>query len=73
MIQDYYCQVFGKAATSETLTYCRQELMQVIWLLLMDDEFMYAYEFSVVIECLDGVRRRVFLHFFTYSADYPEK
>jgi hypothetical protein len=47
--------------------------MQAIWLLLMDDEFMHAYEFGVVIECLDGIRRRVFPHFFTYSADYPEK
>jgi hypothetical protein len=47
--------------------------MQAIWLLLMDDDFMHAYEFGIVIECLDGIRRRIFPRFFTYSADYPEK
>lgn len=47
--------------------------MQAIWLLLMDDDFMHAYEFGVVIECLDGISRRVFPRFFSYSADYPEK
>jgi hypothetical protein len=47
--------------------------MQAIWLLLMDDDFMHAYEFGIVIEFLDGIRWRVFPRFFTYSADYPEK
>ncbi|KAG1811133.1 uncharacterized protein BJ212DRAFT_1579186 [Suillus subaureus] len=72
-IQDFYRCVFGKPATAEMLTYCRQELMQAIWLLLMDDDFMHAYEFGVVIKCLDGISRRVFPQFFSYSADYPEK
>jgi hypothetical protein len=58
---------------AEVLTHCRHELMQAIWLLLMDDDFMHAYEFGIVIEFLDGIRRRVFPRFFTYSADYPEK
>jgi hypothetical protein len=39
----------------------------------MDDDFIHAYEFGIVIECLDGIRRRIFPRFFTYSADYPEK
>jgi hypothetical protein len=39
----------------------------------MDDDFMHAYEFGIIIECLDGIRRRIFPRFFTYSADYPEK
>lgn len=47
--------------------------MQAIWLLLINNDFMHAYEFGVVIEFLDGVQRRVFPHFFTYSADYPKK
>jgi hypothetical protein len=47
--------------------------MQAIWLLLLDDDFMHAYEFGIIVECLDGVSRRVFPQFFTYSADYPEK
>ncbi|KAG2348745.1 hypothetical protein BDR05DRAFT_980136 [Suillus weaverae] len=64
---------FDKPATAEVLTHCRHELMQAIWLLLMDDDFMHAYEFGIVIEFLDGICRRVFPRFFTYSADYPEK
>ncbi|KAG2061332.1 hypothetical protein BDR06DRAFT_1001641 [Suillus hirtellus] len=56
-IQDFYHHVFGKPATAEMLTYCHQELMQAIWLLLMDDDFMHAYEFGIVIECLDGISR----------------
>jgi hypothetical protein len=72
-LQDFYKVCFDKPATSEILTFCRHELMHAIWLLLMDDEFMHAYEFGIVIEFLDGVSRRIFPRFFTYSADYPEK
>jgi Plavaka transposase len=34
---------------------------------------MHAYEHGIVIDCADGIRRRIFPRFFTYSADYPEK
>jgi hypothetical protein len=27
----------------------------------------------MVIKCVDGIVRRIFPRFFTYSADYPEK
>jgi Plavaka transposase len=47
--------------------------MQAIWDLLLDEEFLHAYEHGIIIECGDGVTRRVFPRFFTYSADYPEK
>ena len=72
-LHDLYKATFGKVIRAEVLTYCQHELMQAIWLLLIDDDFMHAYEFGIVIEFLDGVQRRVFPHFFTYSADYPEK
>ncbi|KIM60200.1 hypothetical protein SCLCIDRAFT_26719 [Scleroderma citrinum Foug A] len=65
-LHDFYKATFGKAIRADILTHS-------IWLLLIDDDFMHAYEFRIVIEFLDGVQRRVFLHFFTYSADYPEK
>ncbi|KAG2743054.1 hypothetical protein P692DRAFT_20878962 [Suillus brevipes Sb2] len=71
-LQDFYQACFNKPATSEILTFCRHELMHAIWLLLMDDKFMHAYKFGIVIEFLNGVSRRVFPRFFTYSADYPE-
>lgn len=47
--------------------------MQAIWLLLLDDDFMHAYQFGLVIEFADGILRCVFPRIFTYSADYPEK
>ncbi|KAK7689177.1 hypothetical protein QCA50_007868 [Cerrena zonata] len=47
--------------------------MQQIWLLLLNKEFMHAYEHGIIILCGDGIRRRVFPRFLVYSADYPEK
>ena len=34
---------FGKPATEGVLRHLRRELVQAIWMLLMDDEFMHAY------------------------------
>ena len=39
----------------------------------MDDDFVEAYRDGVIIECFDGVKRRVYPRIFTYAADYPEK
>lgn len=63
----------GMAARSPVLTHCRRELMQAVWRLLLDDEFLEAYTHGLVIKCADGITRRVFPRIFTYSADYPEK
>lgn len=41
--------------------------------MLLDDEFLKAYEHGVVIDCCDGKKRRFYLRIFAYSADYPEK
>ncbi|KAK0226736.1 hypothetical protein EDD85DRAFT_923411 [Armillaria nabsnona] len=72
-IQDMYLTLFDKPASSELLTFLKRELMQKIWALLLDSEFMEAYEHGIVIACTDGISRRVYPRFFTYSADYPEK
>ena len=47
--------------------------MQVIWTLLLDSNFVHAYEFGIVMKFADGVLHRVFLRLFTYTANYPEK
>ena len=47
--------------------------MQEVWCLLLDDEFVAAYQHGIVIKCADGVFRCVYPRIFTYSADYPEK
>ncbi|GLB33254.1 hypothetical protein LshimejAT787_0101380 [Lyophyllum shimeji] len=74
IVQDIYGDIFGgMAASAATLTHLKRELMHAIWLLLLDPEFMHAYVHGIVVKCADGVTRRLFPRFFTYSADYPEK
>ncbi|KAK0190252.1 hypothetical protein F5146DRAFT_1102746 [Armillaria mellea] len=72
-IQDMYMKTFGSLASKELLTFLKHELIQKIWKLLLDPEFMHTYEHGIVIECADGIVRRVYPCFFTYSADYLEK
>ena len=47
--------------------------MQQIWLGLMDEAFMHAWEHGIVVKCGDGVTQRLFFRFMIYAADYPEK
>jgi len=66
-------KTFGTSVTVAVLTHCKCELMQAIWLFLLNSEFIEAYEKGMVIRFPDGILRRVFLRLFTYAADYPEK
>lgn len=34
---------------------------------------MHAYRHGIIVLCADGIVRRLYPRFFTYSADYPEK
>lgn len=63
----------GKGASAQLLAHCRRELFHESWKLILDDEFVQAYKHGIVIDCADGIRRRVYPRIFTYSADYPEK
>ncbi|THU91087.1 hypothetical protein K435DRAFT_820957 [Dendrothele bispora CBS 962.96] len=72
-VQDRYQNKIGFPASSATLTHLKRELMQAIWALILDPEFMHAYEHGILLKCGDGVTRRLFPRFFTYSVDYPEK
>jgi hypothetical protein len=47
--------------------------MHAVWKVLLDEEFLHAYKYGIVIKCADGIERRVYPRLFTYSADYPEK
>lgn len=47
--------------------------MQACWAILLDDDFLDAYMHGMVLECPDGITRRLYPRIFTYSADYPEK
>jgi hypothetical protein len=44
-----------------------------VWNLLLDDVFVYAFKYGMVVKCAGGVERRAYPRFFTYSADYPER
>ncbi|KAH9942660.1 hypothetical protein B0H21DRAFT_710231 [Amylocystis lapponica] len=41
-LQDIYKELYGISATVGVLQFCKRELMQAIWLLLLDPEFMQA-------------------------------
>lgn len=65
--------MYGIPATAAVLTFLKRELMQKIWLLLLDDRFMYMYVHGLVLLCGDSILRRLFIRIFLYAADYPEK
>ncbi|TDL20865.1 hypothetical protein BD410DRAFT_725117, partial [Rickenella mellea] len=70
----YFIREFtGRAATSGMMTHCRRETMHGAWRMLLDDDFLHAYEHGMVVKCSDGITRRIYPRIFTYSADYPEK
>jgi hypothetical protein len=63
----------GKGLNSECATHCHREFFHEQWKILLDDEFLQAYEHGIVVCCCDGIKRRFYPRIFTYSADYPEK
>jgi hypothetical protein len=73
--QDFAAKFHKKWGTQkkDIITHCRRELMHAVWNFLLDDEFIHAYKYGMVIRCTDGIEHRIYPRFFTYSADYPEK
>lgn len=55
------------------LAHCHRELTHEQWKILLDNDFLYAYEHGIVLDCGDGQQRRFYPRIFTYSADYCEK
>ncbi|KAK2461376.1 hypothetical protein APHAL10511_006600 [Amanita phalloides] len=41
--QDVYRKAYDTPASVDIITHCKHELFQLIWLLILDDEFMDAY------------------------------
>lgn len=71
--QEWFRAKVGSVPSSDILTHCHCELMHSSWRLLLDQEFLHAYIYGIVIKCTDGVTQCVFPQIFTYSVDYPEK
>ncbi|KIK35174.1 hypothetical protein CY34DRAFT_56217, partial [Suillus luteus UH-Slu-Lm8-n1] len=63
----------GNGLNSDCTTHCHREFFHEQWKILLDDEFLEAYEHGIVVCCCDGIMRRFYPRIFTYSADYPEK
>ena len=71
---DWYQEKFGIAPSAATITHCKRELIQALWLLIISTPaFVDAYQNGVLIYFADDVLRHVFPRFFAYMADYPEK
>ncbi|KAJ3821654.1 hypothetical protein F5880DRAFT_1485705 [Lentinula raphanica] len=62
-----------KTQSKEIMAHCNRELYHAVLRFLLNDEFVHAYKYGMVIKCFDGKERRVYPRFFTWSADYPEK
>ena len=58
---------------NQLMAHCRRELIQAVWRYILDDDFIHAMIYGVVVTCYDGIKRRIYPRLFTYSADYPEK
>ena len=71
--QDEYRKHYTHASSDDVYTHCKCELMHAIWKLLLNVQFADTYKNGIVIKFFDGITRRVFPRFFTYSADYPKK
>lgn len=72
--QDVYGRLYdGAVASKDVLAHCKRELMQAVWNLLLDPDFVKAYVEGQWILFPDGIERLVFPCIFAYSADYPEK
>lgn len=72
-IHDIIFEETGKSTSKAQLPHLRRELFHAVWDLLLDDDFVIAYQHGIAMECGDGVTRRIYLRIYTYSADYPEK
>ena len=63
----------GKRPSDKFIAHCRRELLHAQWNILLDDDFLAAYQHGIVVECCDGIMRRFYPRLLTYSADYKEK
>ena len=64
---------FGVPPPPDVITHCRRELFHEVVKLILEGKFAEAYKHGIMIMFPDGITRRVFPRFYSYSADYPEK
>ncbi|KAK7444353.1 hypothetical protein VKT23_015366 [Stygiomarasmius scandens] len=73
-IKNAYKKIYGVLPTADVLSHLKQELMQAVWnVLLNDPSLLEAFVNGLILPCIDGITRRFMIRWFTYAADYPEK
>jgi len=63
----------GKQPSSRFMAHCRREVFHAQWDILLDEEFLEAYQHGIVVKCCYEIIRRFYPRLITYSADYKEK
>ncbi|KAF8834349.1 hypothetical protein BDN67DRAFT_915135 [Paxillus ammoniavirescens] len=66
--KDFVTEWSGGKPSDTPLTHCHRELCHAQWCILLDNEFLEAYEHGIVITCQDEVRCQIYPQIFTYSA-----
>jgi hypothetical protein len=66
-------EISGQANMARSLhTHCQREVLHAQLRVILDDDFMHAYEHGIEVY-IEKVWRRFYIRILTYSADYPEK
>ncbi|KAK7439030.1 hypothetical protein VKT23_017736 [Stygiomarasmius scandens] len=73
LVKDKYFEIYGVHPNEDVLRFLKREVIQAVYFLLLNPEFRDAYLNGLLVTCADGILRRLFPRFFSYSADYPEK
>ena len=66
-------QTGGVHPSAAFMTFCHREFIHGQWKILLDDDFIEAWQHGCPILCSDGVTRRFYIRIFSHSGDYPEK
>jgi hypothetical protein len=69
----WYQEQTGHVLPSDVLTHMKHKLMHAVWRLMLDKEFMKAYDKGTLVNFADGKTWLVLPRIFTYLADYLEK
>ncbi|CEL56121.1 hypothetical protein RSOLAG1IB_07574 [Rhizoctonia solani AG-1 IB] len=73
-VQEEICEAHGgRPPNGALITHLRRELVHAVWGHILDDDFVDAWKNGMVVECADGIERRVFPRIKVNSVDYPEK
>ncbi|KAG6326332.1 hypothetical protein ID866_12757 [Astraeus odoratus] len=62
----------GKVPRDAFFSHYHRELFHEQWKVLLDEEFLDAYQHGIVITSCDDVTQQFYLRIFIYSGDYPE-